>query len=259
MDPDTLTFSESQQKVINYASALPYKDDLVFVLVGNLWEEQDNGALSFSIPDLDSQMHTFYAEDVNYSDSQNYSWAGKKESDTGDFVFYSSSDGRIGFIDLITDYYSIFPLGGNLALIVKHNMAAYPEMECAGVTDTNESSIIEYCDEDDCGTAVVDVLVLITEDAQDWMNDNFGVLNQLYLYFGTNSVNEALFLSGVPNKRVRMRFVSNYTPSFTLNHHFNDLNELKDEQESSGSLKFQYRADIVVMLTDFGYTSAGVA
>ncbi len=262
VDPDTLTLSESQQKVIDYANSLPYKDGLVVVRLADFWDYQDNGVIGFSIPDFDTQTHTFHAEEVNFTDTANFSWAGKKSEDGGDFVLYSSSDGKIGFIDLVTDFYSIFPLGEDLALILRHNMAEYPEMECAGVADTTESSILEYCEEDDCGSAVVDVLVLITDSAQVWINANFGVFGQAYLYFGTNSINEALFLSGVPNKVVRTRFVNNYDPSFDLNSddYLTDLDELEVEQEQSGSLKFQYRADIVVMLTAIGYQNiAGVA
>ncbi|MBL7774604.1 MAG: hypothetical protein JNK89_01300, partial [Saprospiraceae bacterium] len=259
VDPDTLTLSESQQKVIDYANSLPYKDGLVVVRLADFWDYQDNGVIGFSIPDFDTQTHTFHAEEVNFTDTANFSWAGKKSEDGGDFVLYSSSEGKIGFIDLVTDFYSIFPLGEDLALILRHNMAEYPEIECAGVTDTTESSIIEYCEEDDCGSAVVDVLVLITDSAQAWINANFGVFGQAYLYFGTNSINEALFLSGVPNKVVRTRFIANYSPSFTLNNIGNDVLELRDEQETIGSLKYINRADIVLMLTHVEYNSAGVA
>lgn len=246
---------------MDYVTSLSHNGGVKYVQIGDLPSIQQNGNLSVSIPGFEATPHTFYAEQVDYKSTTEYTWIGKKSNDQGDFVFFANSVGKLGFIDLGTVYYSIFSLGGNLSVIMKHNMAEYSSGECGGINE-EERSEIEYCGQDDCGSAVVDVLVLMTEGADTWISSRFGNFQDLYVQFATLvTINGGLALSGVPNKFVRTRVHLDYTPTFTLSPQdiANDIGELEAEQEQSSSLKYQYRADIVVMLTNMGYGVAGRA
>ena len=129
-------------------------------------------------------------------------------------TFYAKPEGYGGTIDLGTKLYSINTLGGNLALIMKHDLTAYPPGKC-GSDSASDAEATDFCAVDDCGGSVVDVLVLTTPAAAAIMSTLWGNLADFYLWQGTHSINDALVLSGIPNKRVRLKYLS-FVPGFTL-------------------------------------------
>lgn len=251
VSPGSLT--TSQQKVVDYVSNLPYEDGFIYATVDDLASTQDNGFLAVTIPTLDTGTYFFYAEHVTYKNASSYTWVGKIKAGYGDFALFSNSTGKGGFIDLGTKFFSIHPLGGDLVVIVRHDMTEYPLAICGGGGERDSETA--YCEEDDCGAAIVDILVLVTPDAEDWLADQYGGFDQFYVWLGTEYINSALVLSGVANKRARIRVEWGYEPFTQLipTNIKNGIDNLEFHQELSGSLKFQYRADIVVMLTDVGF------
>ncbi len=163
-------------------------------------------------------------------------------------TFYAKPEGYGGTIDLGTKLYSINTLGGNLALIMKHDLTAYPPGKC-GSDSASDAEATDFCAEDDCGGSVVDVLVLTTPAAAAIMSTLWGNLADFYLWQGTHSINDALVLSGIPNKRVRLQYLS-FVPGFTLT--TNPINDVDSLSVDPTTLSFfnTNRVDIIVMLTN---------
>lgn len=248
VDPQTLTLNATQQSIVNYFSNLPYNAGLKYALVENLATIQENGVVSFTIPGFETSALTFTNVDVQYSTASDYTWLGQLDLAQGELTFYAKPEGYGGTIDLGTKLYSINTLGGNLALIMKHDLTAYPPGKC-GSDSASDAEATDFCAVDDCGGSVVDVLVLTTPAAAAIMSTLWGNLADFYLWQGTHSINDALVLSGIPNKRVRLQYLS-FVPGFTLT--TNPINDVDSLSVDPTTLSFfnTNRVDIIVMLTN---------
>jgi hypothetical protein len=251
INPRTLILNPTQQTIVNYFSGLSYNAGLVFVQVGNLATIQQNGIIHFTIPEFETAPLAFKEFDVKYKSPNDYTWLGQMDLTQGEMTFYAKPEGYGGTIDLGTRYYSINPLGGNLALIMKHNITAYPPGGC--VSNSNmETSSTNFCKSEDCGNSVVDILVVVTPAANAQMTAQWGTLAGFYLWEGTNSMNEALAFSGIPNKSIRVQFM-NAVPGFALtNNPFTDIATLTADPIFLGFFD-AFRADIIVLITNQNY------
>jgi len=87
----------------------------------------------------------------------------------------------------------------------------------SGQCATDESGLDHNHDGDfchgDCGAAVLDILILRTAEANQFLMNTWGVLGEWFLFVETNNINVALRNSQIPNKQVRIQFAT-FTPDF---------------------------------------------
>lgn len=241
-----------QNKVLTYVSNLPRNGNLLYVnwdaqgLVGN------NGNIYIALPNENNgQPITFELIDAHYATTTEYALFGR--SSLGNIALYVTPQGTGGTIDLTTTSYRLYPLGGIKGLLIKGSSTEAESGICGVDSASPEGG--GYC-EDDCGSALLDVLAMVTPAAQTWVNDNFGIFGQWFLFAETNNINGAFFVSGVPNKRVRVRVI-NYTPNLPLTTNFAlDLVNFRNNAEAQ-QLGQQNGADIRVLITNQDYTAFG--
>lgn len=255
-----------------------YYSDYSFVRIGHLPSLQNKGQVEFSIPGRSGTL-TATAYYVEYTDSTNYLWFGTiADHEPGYLMLVRETYGTAGFIQTVDEFYTLFPVQFEYALMFEHAIGPWNTLTCGNTADdttTVSSQQVDICAEpvDDC-PAVIDVLVLISEPARAWLDQfrflqNIGGwppqfvtrdLSPLILRTIETSTNVALMLSNVPNKRFRFR---NEDFEFDFDNDMEirvDLPNLANGTEGNApERRNATRSDIVVMYTDQGYDVAGAA
>lgn len=245
-----------QNKVLTYVGSLPREGTVKHIdwnasgLTGN--------SISISLPDENNgQPIAFDVLDVFFASVTQYAIFGK--SSAGNIAIYITPEGTGGTIDLVGSSYNLYPLGSNKGLLIKNSSVEALTSVC-GTQDNNpeETSDELFCGEE-CGKAVLDILAMVTPNAQVWLNDNFGSLAPWFLFVETHNINGAFIFSGIPDKRVHVRTI-NYTPNFALTTDI--LTDLLNFRSNSDAQYYaqQYGADIRVLLylTPLGFVHEGI-
>ena len=253
----------------NRLNALSYKKNLSVVKVGDVPSLQQNGVLTFTIPGIAATI-TAKAVRVEYEAEKQYIWQGRIDQ-AGYMSIVSTDDGMSGFIQLNNKYFVLYPLYKSYCALFEYNIAAMPADTCATVSSPptalqSASSSIDYCAENSNTNCLytVDVLVLITPEARTWIGGTFGNnwLNALaYVINGTETVNLAFVNSDI-NPRVRTRYAAlndfAYTDLADPDVVQKDVTTLVNST-TANNLREQYRADLVVMLTNDRYPNVAGA
>jgi hypothetical protein len=242
-----------QNKVLTYVSNLPRNGTLKYIN----WDAQslvdNNGNVSVTLPNENNgQPIVFTVIDVHYATNTEYALFGRAA--LGNIALYVTPQGMGGTIDLNTSSYKIYPLGGTKGLLIEKSPTEEEGASCGTDTSNPEGGGEDGFCEDDCGKAVLDVLAMVTPAAQTWVNDNFGMFGQWFLFVETNNINGAFANSAVSNKRVRVRII-NYTPNFALTGNiFNDRDQLSANAHAQQVVQ-QNGADVGILLTNQNYGS----
>jgi hypothetical protein len=218
---------------------------------GSLFDS--NGKISVALPgENDGQPIAFEVVGSHFANETDYAVYGKAEQ--GEIALYVTSQGRGGSITLNNSTYVLYPMGGTKGVLIKANPSEGEGGTCA--TDSPSPEETGYC-EDDCGSDILDVLAMVTPDAQQWLNDNYGLFGLWFLFVETNNINGAFINSIVPNKRVRVQIIS-YTPDFPLSTDItSDRNALSASQNAQTTLA-NSGADVGILLTNQNYNSGTV-
>jgi hypothetical protein len=241
-----------QTKVLNYVTSQPRLGDVQHIAWAMESLFDSNGKITIALPgENDGQPISFEVTGSHFANETDYAVYGKAEQ--GEIALYVTSQGRGGSITLVNSTYVLYPLGNTKGVLIKTNPSEGEGGTCA--TDQTPPEVAGYC-EDDCGNDVLDVLVMVTPDAQQWLNDNYGLFGLWFLFVETNNINGAFINSIVSNKRVRVNIIS-YTPEFAWtgligSDMTNFLNSVTAQQLAQDN-----GADIRVMLNNQDY--GGVA
>jgi hypothetical protein len=162
----------SQVNFLNSLIDKGYYSDFMIVKVGDLKSCQKNGEVFFTIPGKESLMGAI-SQQVDYTSSTKYHWFGNIEYQyPGYFSLTRSEDGIAGFIQLPNKSYIILPLGDNIVAIMTGNFQK--EVVCSD--EYNEHSDVLHfppatiCSQDDVCSGVIDVLVLVSRPAAEFLN-----------------------------------------------------------------------------------------
>lgn len=238
-----------QNKVLTYVNNQPRNGNLKYINWNTQNIVSNNGIISVTLPgENGGQPINFELLDADFASITEYALYGK--SNLGNISLYTTPQGTGGTIDLSSRSYSIFPLGGTKAVLIENSTGNTPPEGCG--TESKATESVSYCDTD-CGEAIVDVLALITPGARTWLNDNFGIYGQWFLFVETHNINGAFINSAIPGKRVRVQIVD-FQPDFTLTG--SDIEaDLNNLRASTNALQLvnQYGADIRVILTELNY------
>jgi hypothetical protein len=236
------------------------------VSIGNFAASASSGATSITLPGLNSQTFTANQVKSEYIDENNYSWMGNINGQ-GDVFLAAKDGGNIGFINIKDAYYFLHPLGGNKCALVKQNSNSFPLATC-GNHEVESMSGIWTCANTPCASTI-DVLILVSTEANTWLNNNYGFWKGLYLWVGTEVMNFSLANSGVPNTFIRPTYLFDvpFSYSFTIPNEpvgitSDELTFYTDEDYNGNYSGFNtqvkawrdyYHSDLVIFLTNRGY------
>lgn len=239
---------------------LPDTKTTTYIELGDIEDYETNGFATFSLPGVSTSLQTkmLYSE---YTDSTNYVWSGSLVNQLGYFSLIATPGGVSGFVQMQGRFFSIHPVKAGIGLLRELDLAYLSPEDC-GVSSENSSltSEVDWCDpeENDC-PADIDVLILLTPDVATWLNgsDNpwrqFGEILQ-----GLASINLAFVNSDITNKRIHWQALNFDFQGFDNPLNIND--DIQDLSDEAGSLRAQYQADLVIMLTSRDYPGiAGAA
>lgn len=250
-----------QLKVSNHVHSLPYYGNSHFIRLSNITEFETLTYVSVTLPELENPEILFEVKDFEINGHNDYSWHGTS-ADGGEIYILTKPEGTIGFIDLRTKYYEIFPLGNSNAILMEHNQHRYIEGSC--LSTPSAELVDEFgCFEADCGAAVVDVLAIVTPDAQQQLNTQVGSLANLFLLYGFNFANIALSNSDIKGKSFRTRVI-NFTPTLTtddISKAENFLSAINNNTSGIPALMNTFNADLVVVLINlnlFNSSNVGI-
>jgi Metallo-peptidase family M12B Reprolysin-like/Secretion system C-terminal sorting domain len=252
----------NQKKLLTTVQRGKYTKNTTVVKVNKLRESLTKDVLTIPIAGKDV---LFESDRFEYFAKDDYVWSGKLKTNNGNMLLVSKPEGVMGAIQYDDKFFFLQPIKNNFCLLVEQDVSSYEKMECLSeknqiITRSISTLINNGCDLQD-GTscsATIDILVLISTGAQTWINNNLDAFGQaLFIPIMQASINTSFQNSGIPNKQVRVRVASsNFSVSTNI---LNDRNDLI-VNSSVSSLRNQYKADIVVGLTNQSYAGyAGVA
>ncbi len=247
--------SQGQQEFVQRIDTMSTTLASRIVELGNLKQQQQGGYLQLTIPDFETATFIVEAERVDWQNDSSYTWAGKILNEPGGYaLFLATPEGRGGVIQLNENFYALVPLGGDKAILVKQSYEAVYNADC-GVNEVQTVLENNDCTEEynECA-AIIDVLVLVTNETMNFFqglgSNPFAAI--LYAGIGIETVNLAFQNSDIPNKRIRWelaRFDFDFNPIQDIDIDIaNLINDVEAQQ-----LRDSYRADVVIMLTNHGY------
>ena len=193
-----------------YLNSTPHIGNIQIATVNPFNEVENDGIISTRLPNSEADVN-FSILDIQMNSEEDFSWYGTRES--GSIAIYRKPEGWGGHIQVDEKDYAFYPLDRNRVAVVEYNISQVVRHECGGHTGEDKPALVTYCDKGSCGIAVMDVLVLLTPSANQWLNANFGNFGHLFLLVETLTTNQILRNSGVNNKTIRVTF-SNLNNNF---------------------------------------------
>ncbi|MEM9681572.1 MAG: zinc-dependent metalloprotease family protein, partial [Bacteroidota bacterium] len=238
-------------------SNLDYSGDIKVVTIGNIAEIQKDAVISFSIPGVERSF-TAELESIDYRGPLDYTWAGKLTNEEGNITLTYSIDGIIGYIHLIDDSYFIHPISSTKNALVKDNAEPMNKI-CATIESDDEnrsSASVELCEANDECNALIDILILVNPDAQDWITRRApSRAGLLYIANAIQSIEDAMRNSEIEN--IEFRYFIDSHPFITTDNISNDAFRMRS---STRQIREDISVDLVIMLTNQGYAGAfGIA
>ena len=189
--------SEDQQAFVNRAILKYEALNTSIITVSNIETVQQNGILSFTLPS--GEELTAYVLRVNAGEENTFTWTGKI-GENGDFISLAQNAGGTGGMIKYQDrFYSIHPLDAHNALFVESDRSVHEDIVCGMDTQLGTTAFAdEECSESECDGPVIDVLLVWTDEASQWLLDlgNPFVI-AIYGMLGIESINIAFANSGI--------------------------------------------------------------
>jgi hypothetical protein len=238
-----------RQDQINKVSNLPRIGNPKYVTIADFstWCTSNEGIVNFSVPGTLAPI-TARAQSINYVSNNEFTYIGKVDGPgNSNFSIGRDDEGYTGFIILSETRYSIYPLGGNYAMIIQDGHIA-TDNECSTENGIITSSNDDYCTPNsDCYT-LIDIVCVF----------NRGVsIPAGFNSMATLSINTALLNSGIINKEVRVRTMP--LPStiptfpFPLGNPTQDRDALTSNSQMQ-NLRNTFGADLLVLMTGTPWT-----
>ncbi len=187
----------AQQSALQKVLARP-NEGYSIVQVGNLATAQVKGELSLTLPGFSTFTLVAKVTRAEYTDDNNYIWGGPLKDGSGDVILISRDGGRIGLINQGAVSYMLHPLGGNKCALTKQSKEIRTT-EC-GNTSAASSPTLEWCEDEvnNCA-ATIDVLLLFTTPATEWLSTNAGGWSPLHIFLAVEVMNYSMANSGIPS------------------------------------------------------------
>lgn len=252
----TPTITQDQQKIVDYYANSDHRGSLLYLDLNRSAINDTSLQIQFIITGVNSGQNLIFAiNDVIYADMNRFSI--RAEGQFGFLDLYITPDGLGGEIDLVNSHFDIVPLSNTLGILVERNLQSTNTTFCGNESQTL-SMEQDFC-EGECSNSIVDALILVTPEANTWLNNNLGTLADWFLFINSHNINQAFTNSLIPNKFVRFAII-NFTPTFqwSTNQFANlridqDLISISNDQ-TAHNLMISAGADAVILLTNNNYT-----
>jgi len=247
----------NQQLIVNKAASTPHIGNLQYVeFLPDSLLGAANHSFNIIINGLGiSIFESLTLENVNVIDNNNYTYFYKNSN--MQINIQSTPLGKSGRIDIGSRKFSFFPLGLNIAILLENLQIENTNGTCQTEGLSLADPVEGYCGTD-CGSGILDILILITPEAYTYLITNYGAFYGHFLFTEFQTINEAFINSDIKGKTVRFSAV-NFTPDFSWATDINiSLRHRKDRESLEAStlasnLRTDYGADIVLLLTNNNY------
>ncbi|MEP7198056.1 MAG: M12 family metallo-peptidase [Saprospiraceae bacterium] len=240
--------TNTQQKMITYTSNTPHIDSLSFISWNTGSLVDTNGNMSLIIPNFNQgSAINFTFEDSHFVNDTDYYILG--ETTNGSLSMFISPNGIYAEINVDSVDFIVNPISQTNGILIRIDRSSTDSSECNSniITDDPGDPGDPTCIHGDCGNDVLDLLVMITPEADSWLNQTFGNFKSVMLSSWANNINVAFRKSKILNKRVRVSYVS-FTPTEEYgNDPDNDIGLIGSDQEAIDLLN-DYGADIGILL-----------
>ncbi|MBP7699348.1 MAG: zinc-dependent metalloprotease [Saprospiraceae bacterium] len=257
------SLSDAQAKVVNHEINTPRIGNVRFVKYASLNSIQENGKIKVAIPEINNGIPLiFEVQNAIFQDPQHYSILSSNSS--GYLNLYFTPEGIGGTIDLINRLFLLTPLGSGKALLTEKDLAQRSETICGNDIRELPQIVSDFCENEDCGATTLDVLLLITPEANAWLEANWSTYSAWFLFVESHNINLAFTKSDIPEKVVRVAPGVSIDPvaagefTWSTDQYVDDRIEADlssiIQSDTVQYLKSLYKADIVVVLTNNNYT-----
>jgi hypothetical protein len=257
LKPENLSTRDSA--FIEYAESLPHKGIIKYIKFNGL---DENGDVRIIISEINNgQEMIFKINNTVFENEKKYVYTAKNQQ--GSVTIYVTPDGINGTIDLLTRKFLLLPLGEKNGIIIEIDLTIEDNLKCPVIPENNITKQIGYCDSD-CGTAVVEVLLLSIQSKFDdpkgknLFNSNKVLVPRYYIGNTFLDLNIHMLNSGIKNKTFNVSY-RDYEPDFVFSRN-NDSYKKLDEDVSSfysssnrKKLTDEVQADITVLLVNIDY------
>ena len=251
-----VSLSSIEQQFVQKITQLVDTKSAKYISIGDIASYASDGLVTFTLPGLGTISSE--AVHVEYQNPNDYIWSGKFTNQPGYFSIIAKPQGKVGFFQTSTRYFSIQPVNSEVSLLKEVDLSLLPAADCWRPEGVSEE--INYCepDENDC-FAEIDLLILITPDVQTWFGEQTDPWQTfLTVIQGIEGINLAFANSGIANKQIRWRAEMFDFDGFDTPLSIDD--DIPEFAADAASLRAQRKADIVIMLTSMDYPSiAGAA
>lgn len=219
-----------------------------------------NDTLVFQLPGQNTNVSAV-AQRIEESAASGYTWSASLVNNLGYLSFIYQNNQTFGFIQIGQDFYELYPMNENYEFLVKKDLNPLVDcgmgdpppppgpdpIECDGL----QAGFLEY---NTC-PAVVSVLLVITQNAKNWILNQYGSISG-FVQESQAIVNQAMLNSDIPNKTVRIRWVEkDLDPALS-----NDIDDDRLALPSLiGSDRANHFADVAFLVTKQGYGLASGA
>lgn len=217
-----------------------------------------DGALSLKIL---TEQNRFELIPVHYELQSNgdYTYLGKIDRGEG-YAGLIQMQGRLtGFVQSNEGFWEIVPIDDEVSILRELNIAKFQKEICGIDHILNEYTLgevqkmVDLCDEEGGCGGIIDVLILVPPDVQQWYGTQFGnIWEAVFHTIGSLfSFQLALINSGVEDIALRFRTAPfNFMYSAPLDIETDIFTTLPT---SAANIRDEFRADLVVLLTSMDY------
>ncbi len=251
------SFTPAQQEGLDSIKQAKYTQQIRLVTVNELSELEYLGNFEMVIPGYAPDTFKIETQTFDYRSSQDYTWAGNFTNANGTAIIIVKPEGKAGTIQIDTSFFSIQPVNDTLSVLVRHHKTTQPDF-CGGETGGSASPPEpDWCSEEfNTCPAEIDILLIWTPQALNYPGYSNIFIASFAIAFAEASVNTAFANSDIPNKSVKIVKGITYDPDYLDGQDiFSDAQDAAVD-ETLQNYREEYRADIVVMLTNQGYSGA---
>jgi len=243
-----IVINSDQQKILTYTSNTPHIGNISFVNWNIETIFDTNGILYIMIPNFNQgNPLIFNFEDSYFINNTDINIVGS--SANGDISIYLSPNGIIAHINYNSDVFIINPINAFQGVLIRVDNSIINQHQC-GVNSIIDDPGDPICLHENCGDGILDILMMITPEADLWLTQTFGSFKSVALRAWANNINGAFIKSKILNKRVRVSFVlfeQGNQYGFLIE---DDIDQLTFDQSAIDLLN-DYGGDIGIMVTNF--------
>ncbi len=260
VNPSSVSLTTVEGLRLQRVSTTAYSHDTRMITMADVRTVQQQGILTFQLPDNPTQVLTAKAAPLSYYPTDGFEWTGNLVSGGQGYAMFTIADGKKSGIVVVDGvFYEIIPLSDNYQAVVRKNVL---DNETCGLL--SPSNITTDPDPDPPGgectptdnnnncPAVVEVLIVVEPEAAQEIIDIYGSI-RTFLHPSDNSINLAFANSDIPNKTVHTQWIVDNEIDFLFSELDIDMPLIADYFVGA-NYREQFGADIVVLLTTNRYS-----